>query len=387
MFRRSRTKTGARPRIQVEPARDAQASPFPPLDDTTSGSDPTSLAEAAAAAAVDIAPPARAANAVRVGPVDFPALPLGVPVWSDRASNVTDLDETVARLPDSLVVLSGSLNRGALLIGGGRIADAVWIGGDRYLMGDQAARSILSAREGAMVAYGVGDARIIEALPMLWRSPRIRAPVAGASIDAEAFAGGVSAAHYSCALLISGSSDPGVALFHHGDLVGVYTAAQPSPVDTADALRGLLDAPGALVVLLGGPADAGRDLEIGGTSFPLARDPGSAAEAQPAEVVSPSAQGTADLSAGDAGEFVPPRIQVDFDALSTELMNIADGWLGASDAAPVHAMIRAARPGVDDFVAAIAAVASMEIPGHEHAEARAMAREMHFRAAEVLCGV
>jgi hypothetical protein len=87
------------------------------------------------------------------------------------------------------------------------------------------------------------------------------------------------------------------------------------------------------------------------------------------------------------GEFVPARVDVDIDGLRTELIGIADVWLGEADAAPVAAAIMGARPGVDDFVAAIAAIASMEIPGHENAVVRAMAREMHFRAAEVLCGV
>lgn len=86
-------------------------------------------------------------------------------------------------------------------------------------------------------------------------------------------------------------------------------------------------------------------------------------------------------------EFVPARLDIDIDALRTELSDIAAVWLGADDATPVAASIAAARPGVDDFVSAIAAIASMNIPGHEHAVVRAMAREMHFRAAEVLCGV
>jgi hypothetical protein len=86
-------------------------------------------------------------------------------------------------------------------------------------------------------------------------------------------------------------------------------------------------------------------------------------------------------------EFVPARLDIDVDALRAELTEIALVWLGADDAAPVAAAIAVARPGVDDFVAMIAAIGLMEIPGHESAVVRAMAREMHYRATEVLCGV
>jgi hypothetical protein len=96
------------------------------------------------------------------------------------------------------------------------------------------------------------------------------------------------------------------------------------------------------------------------------------------------------LELGDAQaekEFVPARLDIDVDALRAELTEIALVWLGADDAAPVAAAIAAARPGVDDFVSTIAAIGVMEIPGHESAVVRAMAREMHYRATEVLCGV
>lgn len=88
-----------------------------------------------------------------------------------------------------------------------------------------------------------------------------------------------------------------------------------------------------------------------------------------------------------AAEFVPARLDFDVDALRTELTDIALLWLGADDAVPVADAIAATRPGVDDFVATIAAIGAMEIPGHEAAVVRAMAREMHYRASEVLCGV
>src|SRR5450631_1589764 len=93
------------------------------------------------------------------------------------------------------------------------------------------------------------------------------------------------------------------------------------------------------------------------------------------------------VEAREAGEFVAPRLDIDIDALRAELIGIAVTWLGADDAALVVSAIRSARAGVDDFVSTIAAIGAMEIPGHESAVVRAMGREMHFRASEVLCGV
>jgi hypothetical protein len=93
------------------------------------------------------------------------------------------------------------------------------------------------------------------------------------------------------------------------------------------------------------------------------------------------------VEAREAGEFVAPRLDIDVDALRAELIGIAVTWLGADDAALVVSAIRSARAGVDDFVSTIAAIGAMEIPGHERAVVRAMGREMHFRASEVLCGI
>jgi hypothetical protein len=93
------------------------------------------------------------------------------------------------------------------------------------------------------------------------------------------------------------------------------------------------------------------------------------------------------VEAREAGEFVAPRLDIDVDALRDELIGIAVTWLGADDAALVVSAIRSARGGVDDFVLTIAAIGAMDIPGHDRAVVRAMGREMHFRASEVLCGV
>jgi hypothetical protein len=98
----------------------------------------------------------------------------------------------------------------------------------------------------------------------------------------------------------------------------------------------------------------------------------------------PSGMGA--VEAREATEFVPARLDIDIDSLRGELAEIATAWLG-EDGAPVTRAIAGARAGVDDFVSTIRAIGAMEIPGHETAVVRAMAREMHFRATEVLTGV
>ncbi len=111
----------------------------------------------------------------------------------------------------------------------------------------------------------------------------------------------------------------------------------------------------------------------------------AAPDPEPPAGVDPS--GMAGVEAREATEFVPARLDIDVDALRAELTGIATVWLGEEDAAPVAHAIGAARPGVDDFVSTIRAIGAMQIPGHESSVVRAMAREMHFRASEVLCGV
>jgi hypothetical protein len=356
-------------------------------------SDPPALAAATSVAAL--------VDAARPVPFDlagFPLLPLGSALFSDVASNIEGLDQALPHLPSCLIVLTAPDARGAVLVAEGAAVDAVWVDEAHCLVGADAARAVFGARAGTVAAHSVDDPRLVGATPILWQAPRLCAAVPGQSINMERFVAGVRTAGCSCALLVSGSADPGVALFGDGALVAVYSANKPAPVSTKAALGRLLRASGARVTLLGAGVTAGRDVEIGGTTFPLiaqATQYGSAPVADvdaggPAAALSQPPVGeapAATCSADDSSEFVPTRVDVDIDALRTELTGIADAWLGKDDAAPVAAVILSARPGVDDFVAAIQVIASMDIPGHDNAAIRAMAREMHYRAAEVLCGV
>jgi hypothetical protein len=103
------------------------------------------------------------------------------------------------------------------------------------------------------------------------------------------------------------------------------------------------------------------------------------------EVAEPAEADTVADATEPQPDFVAPRLDIDIDGLRDGLNQIAVKWLGADDVAPVAAAIAAARPGVDDFVAAIAAIRAMDIPGRESPIVRAMAREMHYYATEVLC--
>ncbi|MGH7722961.1 MAG: hypothetical protein ACRENL_09070 [Candidatus Dormibacteria bacterium] len=380
---------------------------------------------------------------------DFPLLPLGTVLWSDAAANVVNLDSVVPHLRDSLLVLEADTCQAAALIVGGAIVDAVWVTAGGGLLGNEAATALMSSAEGTLTAHRIEDPRLVSALPMLWRAPRVGAPLPSAWLHTDRFIAEVRASGWSCCLLVD-STDRGAALFDHGELVAVYTAEHRWPATSKAALRTLLHSPDALVRVIGQPGlnattgelvaepteivatQPGPDTaapvpeliedEVTQTPPAGAAQPASADDDIPAitpaavaadDAASPAAHQAEDMISEDgllsigallvdgspeptemelvdarrAREFVAPRIEIDIDGLRGELTGIGVAWLGADDSAPVAGAIGAARPGVDDFVATIAAIAAMEIPGHEAAVVRAMAREMHFRAAEVLCGV
>jgi hypothetical protein len=98
------------------------------------------------------------------------------------------------------------------------------------------------------------------------------------------------------------------------------------------------------------------------------------------------ARADSEMWIGEIREFVPIRIDVDLDRLRAELIGVAVLWLGVDDAGPIVSAITAARPGVDEFVTAIASIERTAVPGHEPSFIRAMARDMHYRAAQTLCG-
>jgi hypothetical protein len=369
--RKKRSAPAAEPKLAAAPAAEPKLAAAP--------------VEATQAAAQ--APPAVSAT-VALDLPSFPPLPLGKALFSDKASSIQGIDRAVPQLPNCLIVLTAPQHRGAVLVADGGIADAVWMDETDRLVKAHAARAVFSARDGNVAAHSIDDPRLVAALAVLWHAPRLCEAVPGRSVNADGFIAGVGAAGHTCALLVTESADPGVALFSDGALVAVYTVSKPAPVTTKAALGRLLRAAGAQATLLGVEGSGDADPKVGGITFPLlGHTAGRPAVGRQPAVFSLAASGEASAASGAATEFVPTRVDVDIDALRAELIGIADAWLGKDDVAPVAAAIRGARPGVDDFVAAIQAISSLDIPGHENAVVRAMAREMHFRAAEVLCGV
>ncbi len=508
------------------------------------------FAPAAVPASQPPAPP-QATGRLPFGLKDFPLLPLATALWTDAAANVVNLEAAVPRLPDSLLVLSGPTCKGAALIAGGTVTDAVWVNASTRQVGDEAAHSLMTSLEGTLTAYRIEDLRLVSALPMLWRAPRLGSGLPAGWLHTDDVVAEVRTSGRSCGLLVE-SADPGIALFEAGELVAVYTESQQWPTTSMAALRNLLHASDARVSVIGdvagySPAPDAAEAQAPESEVPVAEatdahapsaeeitilptdyntsaavvdepsaavehsadtepvavdaqtaapepmadaapaptkgrkgrkgrakasarndadaspattaaaDAGVAVEVADFAVVEPTTNGAepymgesavaspeaateaegapqadappvfqvletetaapdpsvadlhfepalftiADLSesstaepngmagveAREATEFVPARLDIDVDALRAELTDIATVWLGEDDAAPVAKAIRAARPGVDDFVSAIAAISTMEIPGHESAVVRAMAREMHYRATEVLTGV
>ena len=89
------------------------------------------------------------------------------------------------------------------------------------------------------------------------------------------------------------------------------------------------------------------------------------------------------------GDDSPPAIAdgLDFEAIKADLIQIGVLWLGNDDVAPVADLIRNTRASVDDFVSTIESIKGISVVGHDPSVIRAMAREMHYHAAEYLSGV
>ena len=449
MFRRDHAKQGGRAaaRSKGAPDSDSESVVFPVGEDAVREDDQA----AGELLAVDDQPAAGEPLAVDDQPATeeppaaaapitldtFPELPSGTILFSDDAANVDGLERAVPHLPNSIIVLTAERARGVVVVVGGAVVDALHVDETGATSGEEAARAVFGARDGRLVAQAIEDTAVLEALPALWRpaptpgtEPEVE-PEAEAEPDPDAetaFAAepepevvlvDVVSAEVTDAgdLLVeemlvevveaeapaeSGADEWGLdvapegtplasphepAIFSLPDLPEppVHAAVAPPEVTAPP------DGPPAVAAPEPPPLDLVQPVEV--ETEPVAPEgdaelaaPPDAEPATPGHDVEPVAAGDAALT-GATTEFVPTRVEVDMDALRAELVGIAEVWLGDTDAAPVAAAIHAARPGVDDFVAAIQAIGSMEIAGHEHAVVRAMAREMHFRAAEVLCGV
>jgi hypothetical protein len=385
--------------------------------------------------------PVDAGASIPFGLADFPTLPHGDVMFSDSAENVDGLAGAVPHLPDSLIVLDGPAARGAVLVGGGSVVDAVWVDETAGLTGPDAAEAVFNATAGTLTAYRVEDPGVFTEISSLWApsatpveapdaavaepdvaeldvaelevaEPDVAEPDVADLDDEQAVVAEPAGEELEVEASWAADSDPDPSAI--AQPAEPETVPETTPRDSAaffadtrtDRETAVFTLPDASVATAPeayapdafAPDAAAPDAFAPDAVAPDDVAPDVAAEAEPEAVDSAdttdatgdealAAPPTDDGLTSSAAEFVPARIDVDIDALRVELIGIADVWLGEADAAPVAAAIRAARPGVDDFVAAIQGIASLDIPGHEHAVVRAMAREMHFRAAEVLCGV
>ena len=100
----------------------------------------------------------------------------------------------------------------------------------------------------------------------------------------------------------------------------------------------------------------------------------------------PAPFAVAEAPAPPGTDFETARIDLDFEGIKDDLIKIGILWLGDADVTPVADLIRSTPPSVDDFVRTIDTIKGMTIAGHDPSVVRAMAREMHYHAAEFLCG-
>jgi hypothetical protein len=292
---------------------------------------------------------------------NFPQLQLGEPLWSVPIAELVNFELIVSHLRDTLLVLSGTSCRAAAVVTDGEIVKAVLVNVTSRLLGDAAAHALLDAPAGTLAAHRLDDPHVVAALALLWPEPPVQTapptPAAEAPAAPEAPA----------------PQEPATR-----DLASAYV---PEYAHDAQPHTRLGPEPDT------GPTEAP---EITDESTPAAQvdlDRAMFTLASPVAETAPEATETELVAAREATEFIAPRIEVDIDALRIELTDIAVRWLGDDDSTQVADAIAATRPGVDDFVSTIGAIGALDIPGHESAIVRAMSREMHYRAAEVLCGV
>jgi hypothetical protein len=77
----------------------------------------------------------------------------------------------------------------------------------------------------------------------------------------------------------------------------------------------------------------------------------------------------------------------DFEGMKADLIQIGALWLGTDGVAPIAEMLRRTRPSIQDVMATIEAIKHVTLPGFETSVVQAMAREMHYHAAEYLSGL
>ena len=106
---------------------------------------------------------------------------------------------------------------------------------------------------------------------------------------------------------------------------------------------------------------------------------------------SPPLQGPAQFPQFDFSPGLEALAQADssadFEGMKADLIQIGALWLGTDGVAPVAEMLSRTRPSIQDVMATIEAIKHIALPGFETSVVQAMAREMHYHAAEYLSGL
>ncbi len=183
---------------------------------------------------------------------------------------------------------------------------------------------------------------------------------------------------------------------HPGEAIWLAKAAEPDPANLA-AAQSWNESDGALDILEAtGPVEPAQqtvapaeDATTAGSvqeatdageegSPPIYVDFGSASELA-------SSTGAEDEAPDGASED-EGNPDIDTQAIKADLIQIGVRWLGQDSAGEIIAMIEATGSDVDDFVGTIDRIRNATVPGYDPSVIRSMAREMHYYAAEALCG-
>jgi len=316
---------------------------------------------------------------------DFPLLPAGDALWVTAPAPEVGLPHMLPGIVSGLVTLNGPRLSAAGIIDRGQIVDAVWVDDQDRARGEAAAMALLGAREGTLAGIRLPGAEIAGALTMLWRLSVEQRHLDPHWLDPPSFLDSLSREGSDRVVMIGGPSQA-VGLFVAGRLAGMYSSADRHLSSDPQRFRGLLAHAEGRLTILGGPKRGGHD-SAPARRAPAVQDPDPprpGGDASGSHVPGPAAVHGSIADPDPNAE--PSPLGVDFGEVRRELIQIGVSWLGERDGEPVLTLLKRTRPSIDDFVATLDVIRTLDVDGYEPSVVHSMAREMHFHAAERLCG-
>ena len=298
----------------------------------------------------------------------FPLLPAGEALWVTAPASEVGLSQVLQGVESGLVLLSGTRLRAAGVVDGGQLVDAVWVDEEAQARGEAAAMALLGARDGTLAGTRLPGAQVAEALTLLWRLPVEHRDLDAGWLDPASLIDSFQRDGADRVVLVDGPVR-GVGLFVAGRLVCSYGQGRPHPSGDPALMAELIAQPGARLTVLRG----------------LSRSASPRALSRHAAAVH-SDQSNGELVDGEPDDEAGSALGVDFGEVKRELVQIGVSWLGERDSEQLRALIKNTRPTIDDFVSTLDVIRTMQVVGHEPSVVLAMAREMHYHAAERLCG-